>query len=45
VDGSGRLLVGAAVGVGEAGLERATLLVQSGVDVLCIDSATAIRPA
>ena len=38
-DDKGRLLVGAAVGVGPAGLERADLLVEAGVDVLVVDSA------
>jgi IMP dehydrogenase len=38
-DELGRLRVGAAVGVGEAALERAQELVGKGVDVLAIDSA------
>jgi IMP dehydrogenase len=38
-DGLGRLLAGAAVGVGKAALERAEALVAKGVDVLAIDSA------
>ncbi|MFM7174163.1 MAG: IMP dehydrogenase [Caldilinea sp.] len=38
-DGRGRLLVAAAVGVGEAGVERAGLLVEAGVDALAIDTA------
>ncbi len=38
-DGLGRLLVGAAVGVKEAALERSEELVRKGVDVLAIDSA------
>jgi IMP dehydrogenase len=38
-DELGRLLVGAAVGVGEAALERASALAAKGVDVLAIDSA------
>lgn len=38
-DERGRLLVGAAVGVGPAGLERADALVEAGVDVLVVDSA------
>ncbi len=38
-DERGRLLVAAAVGVGEAGLERAGLLVEAGVDALAIDTA------
>ncbi|KMY65570.1 inosine-5-monophosphate dehydrogenase [Desulfocarbo indianensis] len=38
-DDLGRLRVGAAVGAGEEGLIRAQLLVEAGVDVLCLDSA------
>ncbi len=38
-DGFGRLLVGAAVGVGDEGLRRAELLVEAGADVLFVDSA------
>ncbi|MEK7690817.1 MAG: IMP dehydrogenase, partial [Bdellovibrionota bacterium] len=38
-DKFGRLLVGAAVGVGEEGLLRATALVAAGCDVLVVDSA------
>ncbi|WIV52939.1 IMP dehydrogenase [Amycolatopsis nalaikhensis] len=38
-DNAGRLLVGAAVGVGEDGLNRAKLLMDAGVDVLMIDTA------
>lgn len=38
-DQQGRLLVGAASTVGEAGIERAKLLGDSGVDVLVIDTA------
>ncbi len=38
-DQLGRLLVGGAVGVGEAALERAEALVKKGTDVLAIDSA------
>ncbi|MCB2187440.1 MAG: IMP dehydrogenase [Deltaproteobacteria bacterium] len=38
-DGFGRLRVGAAVGVGPAGLERAAALLEAGADVLCVDSA------
>ncbi|MEE8600456.1 IMP dehydrogenase [Euzebya tangerina] len=38
-DDSGRLLVGAAIGVGGDGDERAEALVRSGVDLLAIDSA------
>jgi IMP dehydrogenase len=38
-DEAGRLLAAAAIGGGGDYLERATALVESGVDVLCIDSA------
>lgn len=38
-DEAGRLLVGAAIGVGEGTEERATLLVEAGVDVLVVDTA------
>ncbi len=38
-DSHGRLLCGAAVGVGPAQEERARLLVEAGVDVLCVDTA------
>ena len=38
-DGHGRLRVGAAVGVGAEGLQRAEALVEAGVDVLVIDTA------
>ncbi len=38
-DELGRLLVGAAVGVGESGMERAQALVEAGTDVLFVDSA------
>ena len=38
-DDSGRLRVGAAVGVGEDALKRAGLLVEAGVDVLIVDTA------
>jgi len=38
-DGFGRLIVGAAVGVGESGMERAGALYEVGVDALFIDSA------
>ncbi len=38
-DRLGRLMVGAAVGTGEDTLERAELLINSGVDVLVIDTA------
>ena len=39
VDERGRLRVGAAVGVGTEGLDRAEALVDAGVDVLVVDSA------
>ena len=39
VDERGRLRVGAAVGVGAEGLERAEALIAAGVDVLVVDSA------
>lgn len=38
-DGEGRLRVGAAIGTGEEGLERAGLLDRAGVDVLVLDTA------
>lgn len=38
-DKHGRLMVGAAVGVGADSKDRALALVQSGVDVLCVDTA------
>ncbi len=38
-DERGRLLVGAALGTGPETLERAQALVESGVDVLCVDTA------
>jgi IMP dehydrogenase len=38
-DEAGRLLVGAAIGVGEGTEERASLLVEAGVDVLVVDTA------
>jgi len=38
-DGRGRLLAGAAVGVGEDALKRAGLLVDAGVDLLVVDTA------
>ncbi|MCS4535630.1 IMP dehydrogenase [Corynebacterium sp. HS2168-gen11] len=40
-DGSGRLLVGAGIGVGEESFQRAGALVDAGVDVLVVDSAHA----
>lgn len=38
-DQYGRLVVGAAVGVGQDGMKRADALVEAGVDILCVDSA------
>jgi IMP dehydrogenase len=38
-DGQGRLLVGAATTVGDAGFERSLALVEAGVDVIVIDTA------
>jgi IMP dehydrogenase len=38
-DPDGRLLVGAAIGVGEDAKQRAQLLVEAGVDVLVVDTA------
>ncbi|MFO1462269.1 MAG: IMP dehydrogenase [bacterium] len=38
-DSLGRLLVGAAIGIGEEALARAAALVQAGVDVLVVDTA------
>jgi IMP dehydrogenase len=38
-DAHGRLRVGAAVGTGAAGLERAVALIEAGVDVLVVDTA------
>lgn len=38
-DAEGRLRVAAAIGVGEAELERAAALAEAGVDVLCVDTA------
>jgi IMP dehydrogenase len=38
-DAHGRLRVGAAVGTGAAGLERAEALIEAGVDVLVVDTA------
>ena len=40
-DGDGRLLVGAAVGYFGEAWQRATTLVDAGVDVLVVDTATA----
>ena len=39
LDALGRLRCGAAIGVGDDGMERATALIDSGVDVLIIDTA------
>lgn len=39
VDSQGRLVVGAAVGVGEASLDRVKELVEAGVDIITVDSA------
>jgi IMP dehydrogenase len=38
-DSHGRLLVGAAIGVGEGSIDRARLLIEAGVDVIVIDTA------
>lgn len=38
-DSKGRLIAGAAIGVGTDGFERADALVAQGVDILCIDTA------
>jgi IMP dehydrogenase len=38
-DGAGRLRVGAAIGVGEDALDRAKLLIDAGIDVICVDTA------
>ena len=38
-DEHGRLLVGAATGVGDAGVERAEALIDAGVDVVVVDTA------
>ncbi len=38
-DKNGRLIVGAGVGVGEDTIERVSALVQSGVDIIAVDSA------
>jgi len=39
VDKQGRLIVGAAVGVGEKNLERVKALIEAGVDIIAVDSA------
>ncbi|MGQ9814207.1 MAG: IMP dehydrogenase [Candidatus Roseilinea sp.] len=39
LDASGRLLCAAAIGVGDAGVERARALIDAGVDVIFIDTA------
>jgi IMP dehydrogenase len=38
-DNHGRLLVGAAIGVGEGSIDRARLLIEAGVDVIVVDTA------
>ncbi len=38
-DAAGRLVVGAAVGVGEDGVRRAQALIEAGVDVIIVDTA------
>lgn len=38
-DEHGRLRVGAAIGVGDAAIERASVLIEAGVDVIVIDTA------
>ena len=38
-DEMGRLRVGAAIGIGKEGLERAEILIKAGVDVLVVDTA------
>ncbi len=38
-DGHGRLRVGAATGIGPAGIERSIALIEAGVDVLVVDTA------
>ncbi len=44
-DSLGRLRVGAAIGVGAGTEERAALLAEAGVDVIVVDTPTAIRRA
>lgn len=39
LDGQGRLVCGAAIGVGADGIDRAAALVEAGVDVLVVDTA------
>jgi len=39
IDSKGRLLVGAAIGVGDEGFVRAQALIKAGADILCIDTA------
>lgn len=39
VDANGKLLCGAAVGVGAESLDRVNALVEGGVDIICVDSA------
>jgi IMP dehydrogenase len=38
-DSQGRLICGAAIGVGENSFERAAAIVEAGADILCIDTA------
>ncbi len=38
-DSKGRLICGAAIGVGEGSYERAAAMVESGVDIICVDTA------
>jgi len=38
-DERGRLMVGAAVGVSQEGLQRASRLIEAGVDLICVDTA------
>ncbi len=38
-DHHGRLICGAAIGVGQAGIERAEALITAGADIICIDTA------
>jgi len=44
-DDQGRLRVGAATTVGEAGFGRTERLIEAGVDLVVVDTATATRPA
>lgn len=38
-DSQGRLICGAAIGVGESSYERAAAMVEAGADILCVDTA------